>query len=57
MVLESKQHVGELRNNVCSPAGTTIAGVQMLEATGVRAGLMAAVEAAVNRSKAIGRGE
>lgn len=57
MVLQSERHVAELRNNVCSPGGTTIAGVHKLEEMGVRAGLMAAVESAVNRSKAIGRGE
>lgn len=48
---QSGQHPGVLKNQVTSPGGTTIAGVRALEQAGVRAGLMAAVEAAWRRSR------
>ena len=50
MVLETGQHPGSLKDQVTSPAGTTIAGVHALERGGVRAALMDAVEAAYRRS-------
>jgi pyrroline-5-carboxylate reductase len=50
MVLETGQHPGLLKDQVTSPAGTTIAGVHALERAGVRAGLIDAVEAAYKRS-------
>ena len=50
MVLETGQHPGSLKDQVTSPAGTTIAGLHALERAGVRAGLMDAVEAAYRRS-------
>ena len=50
MVLESGEHTGLLKDRVCSPGGTTIAGIEALESGGVRAALMAAVEAAAKRS-------
>ena len=54
LVLESGRHPGELKDQVTSPAGTTIAGVQALEARGFRAALMEAVEAAARRSRELG---
>ncbi len=50
MVLETGQHPGRLKDQVTSPAGTTIAGLHALERGGVRAALMDAVEAAHARS-------
>ena len=50
MVLETGQHPGYLKDQVASPAGTTIAGLHALERGGIRAALMDAVHAAYTRS-------
>ena len=51
MVLESGRHPGELKDNVCSPAGTTIAAVEALEASGFRNALFQATDACFKRSE------
>ncbi len=51
MVLESGKHPGELKDMVCSPGGTTIDAVKVLEEKGLRAAVMAAMEACVEKSK------
>ena len=55
MVLEGGKHPGELKDIVCSPGGTTIAGVHELEKAGVRAAYMNAVTAAARRSKELSK--
>ena len=51
MVLETGMHPGELKDQVCSPAGTTIEGVYALEKAGFRAALMDAVAAPSEKSR------
>lgn len=51
MVLETGMHPGELKDMVCSPAGTTIEAVKVLEEKGFRGVVMSAVEACVKKSK------
>lgn len=57
MVLESKEHPAVLRDNVCSPGGTTIHAVSSLEQNGYRSALISAVESAALRSKELGQME
>lgn len=47
-------HPAVQRNRVTSPAGTTAAGLQVLEEAGLRASIVKAVEAAYVRSRALG---
>lgn len=54
LVKESGEHPAQLRDKVCSPGGTTIAAVKVLEEKGLRASLMAAVSAAARRSRELG---
>ncbi|MCH3972466.1 MAG: pyrroline-5-carboxylate reductase [Oscillospiraceae bacterium] len=51
MVLETGKHPGELKDMVCSPAGTTIAAVRVLEEKGLRGCVMDAMKACSDKSK------
>ncbi len=55
MLLETGEHPARLKDRVASPGGTTMAGLHQLEQGGLRATLMAAVEAATKRSEELGR--
>ena len=55
MVLESGKHPGHLKDEVCSPGGSTIQGVRVLEERGFRGAVMDAVIAAYEKSTALGK--
>ena len=50
LVLQSGKHPGELKDAVCSPGGTTIQGVRVLEERGFRAALIDAVIATYEKN-------
>ncbi len=54
MLLETKTHPAILREQVASPAGTTMAGLRSLERHGIRSSLIEAVLAATHRSQELG---
>jgi pyrroline-5-carboxylate reductase len=57
MLRDSGEHPVQLREAVTSPGGTTIAAIRELEVHGVRAAMLAAIEAARDRSVALGEGK
>ena len=54
LVLASGKHPGQLKDEVCSPGGSTIQGVRALEAGGFRGLCMEAVDAAFRKTKQLG---
>lgn len=55
MVLETGIHPGQLKDQVCSPGGTTIQAVKVLEEKGMRAAVMDAIDACIERSKELAK--
>ena len=55
MVLETGEHPGVLKDAVCSPAGTTIEAVRVLEEKGMRSAVIEAVAAASEKSRDMGK--
>lgn len=55
MVLETDKHPGELKDMVCSPAGTTIDAVAVLEQDGFRNSIIDAMSACMEKSKEMGK--
>ena len=53
MVLESGLHPGALKDMVCSPGGTTIQAVRVLEEKGMRSSVIEAVCACVEKARAM----
>jgi pyrroline-5-carboxylate reductase len=51
MVLESGIHPADLKDKVCSPGGTTIEAVKVLEDKGFRGCIIEAMEACANKSR------
>jgi pyrroline-5-carboxylate reductase len=56
MALESDKHLAELKDEVTSPGGTTIAGLYAMEQNGFRGTVMKAVVSATRRSQELGKG-
>ena len=55
MVLETGKHPAQLKNEVCSPGGSTIQGVRTLEQRAVHAAFMDAVISACDKNAALGK--
>ncbi len=53
MVLETGEHPAVLKDQVCSPGGTTVAGVAALENAGFRGAIMKACEACFEKSESM----
>lgn len=51
MVLETGKHPGELKDMVCSPAGTTIQAVRVLEGKGLRSAVFEATDTCIQKAK------
>lgn len=57
LAVDSGEHLEKLKDAVCSPAGSTIEGVNVLENRSVRAAFSDAVKASYKRSLELGKGK
>ena len=55
LLLTSSKHPGTLKDEVCSPGGSTIAGVHALESNGFRGSVIDGVKASFDRTKELGK--
>lgn len=55
ILLQTGKHPGELKDAVCSPGGSTIAGVNVLEQRAFRGAVMDCVKAAYKRNQELGK--
>jgi len=55
LITQTGIHPAQLKDQVTSPGGTTIAGIAQLEKSGVRSGIIEAVKAATQRAEELGR--
>ncbi|OBQ22938.1 MAG: hypothetical protein AN488_06950 [Anabaena sp. WA113] len=56
LIQETKIHPAELKDQVTSPGGTTIAGVSALEKAGFDSAIIEAVKASKERAQELGKG-
>ena len=54
MVLKTGNHPAQLKDDVCSPGGSTITAIDQLEQSGIRGSMMKAVEAAAKKCQQLG---
>jgi len=55
MLIQTNLHPGQLKDAVCSPGGSTIAGIQALEKHGFRGAVMDCITAAYQKNKDLGK--
>ena len=55
LIQKTGQHPGQVKDAVCSPGGSTIAGVRALEEGAFRGTVFQAVDAAYRRTKELGK--
>ncbi len=56
LVLETDKHPAELKDAVCSPGGTTIEAVSVLEETGFRSAVIRAVGVCTEKGRKLSKG-